>query len=611
MNIQNILLPQPFILINSIFFSLGLLYLCQSIFRFFLKKKYLNDNFPIYFIFFLAIISFFISYFLFIGFNYINISLKIFGVISSINGLIFFYKIRDKIFKFFYEISLDNIFIKIGLFSYFLIIFLPVTDADSLDYHLGAPLAWYENQSFVYFRNWLMFRQYGSGEIINYLGIANGIDNLNSCLNFIFLILMLMVSKKIFKKKNSQFIFSLVFLSIPINLFLFPSQKPMFYFIIAWLITFIYLFEKNSMDKKIIFIHFVNLSFITTSKLSFLIYTVPLWLFLLFNNNLKKEISLSNYVFSSIFIFIFFCFPIYFFNFQNYSNPISPIFDEFLVPIFGGVISPETINFSNFTRTYYGAVVNHWIEYLINFFVTLKPGKISTVFGISFILFFHKQIFTLFKNRNFLLLIFIIVLILISGQYQPRYYYASYILILFYLIKNLYQKKISILGLLAIKFQFVVIVSIMIIFTTINIFSIISDKSRHLTLSKHAYEYDENIWLNKKNVEGVIFTDLRTRIFMDNKNIFDQRFKYIDNEDYIAKEIDELIMNNKIDYVFYDNNIKNNSINKILKNLKNCADKENLETINFNYNVSRNPFNFKSNVREKVFFKINKKFCEK
>ena len=98
---------------------------------------------------------------------------------------------------------------------------------------------------------------------------------------------------------------------------------------------------------------------------------------------------------------------------------------------------------------------------------------------------------------------------------------------------------------------------------------------------------------------------------MDNKNIFDQRFKYIDNEDYIAKEIDELIMNNKIDYVFYDNNIKNNSINKILKNLKNCADKENLETINFNYNVSRNPFNFKSNVREKVFFKINKKFCEK
>ena len=182
---------------------------------------------------------------------------------------------------------------------------------------------------------------------------------------------------------------------------------------------------------------------------------------------------------------------------------------------------------------------------------------------------------------------------------------------LFYLLKNLYQKKISILCLLAIKFQFIIIVSIMIIFTTINIFSTISDKSRHLTLSKHAYEYEENIWLNQKNVKGVIFTDLRTRIFMDNKNIFDQRFKYIDNEDFIAKEINKLIMNDNIDYVFYDNNIKNNSINKILKNLKNCADKENLETINFNYNVSRNPFNFKSKIREKVFFKINKKFCEK
>ncbi len=610
MNIQNILLPQPFILINSIFLSLGLIYLCQNIFKFFLKEKYLNDNFPIYFIFFLAIISFLISYFLFIGFNYINISLKIFGVISSINGIVFFYKIRQKIFKFFYEISSDNIFIKIGLISYFLIIFLPVTDADSLDYHIGAPLAWYENQSFVYFENWLMIRQYGSGEMINFLGIANGIDNLNSCLNFIFLILLLMVSKKILKK-NNQYLFSLIFLSIPINLFLFPSQKPMFYFMIAWIITFIYFFEKNSMDKKIIYLHFVNLSFLTISKLSFLIYTVPLWFFLLFNKNLKKEISLLHYVFSSILIFAIFCFPIYFFNFQYYSNPISPIFDEFLVPLFGGTVSLETINFSNFTRTYYGTEVSHWIEYVINFFITFKPGKISTVFGISFILFFHKQIFMLFKNKNFLLLIFIIILILVSGQYQPRYYYAPYILLLFYLIKNLYQKKISILIQLAFKFQFTIIVSMMIIFTGINIFSIISDKSRHFTLSKHAYEYDENIWLNQKNVEGVIFTDLRTRIFMNNKNVFDQRFKYIDNEDFIAQEINELIMNNKIDYVFYDNNIKNKSINKVLKNLKNCADKKNLETVNFNYNVSRNPFNFKSTIREKVFFKINKKLCEK
>ena len=67
----------------------------------------------------------------------------------------------------------------------------PVTDADSLDYHIGAPLAWYESQSFVYFENWLMIRQYGSGEILNFLGVVNGIDNLNSCLNFIFLIFLL------------------------------------------------------------------------------------------------------------------------------------------------------------------------------------------------------------------------------------------------------------------------------------------------------------------------------------------------------------------------------------------------------------------------------------
>lgn len=608
MNIENILLPQPILFLNSILLTLGMICCCQNFSRFFLKKNYSNDHFPIYFILFLALISIIISYLLFFGFDYLNIALKILGSLISITGLFFILKSKNKIIKFFNETSLNNIWIKIGIISYFIIIFMPATDADSLDYHLGAPLVWYENQSFIFIKDWLMIRQYGSGEIINYFGIANGIDNLNSCLNFIFIIFLLRLTNNILKKDN-QILFSLIILSIPVNLFLFPSQKPMFYFMIAWIIIFIYLFDKNLTKKKYVLFNFFNLSFITLSKLSFLIYSIPLWFFLLFNKNIKKELSTFNFIFLSAFIFIIFCFPFYFFNFQNYFNPISPIFDQTLIPLFGGKISPETINFSEYTRTYYGTVVTHWLEYIINFFITLDPGKISTVFGISFILFFSKKINNFFKNKNVLLLLIIVLLILISGQYQPRYYYAPYSLLIFYLIKTFHQKDILNIKQTLIKLQFLIVISMMLIFSSINFLSIFSQKFRHNTLSNHAFEYDENIWLNQKKIQGTIFTDLRTRIFMNNQNIFDQRLKYIDNENFIEKEINYLIKSNQIDYVFYDNDLKNESIKKILINLKKCTEKKNLETIDFNYNVSRNPFNLKSNKKEKVFFKIDKNLC--
>ncbi len=609
MNIENILLPQPILFLNSILLSLGMIYCCQNLSKYFLKKNYLNDYFPIYFILFLALISIIISYLLFIGFDYLNLTLKIFGSLISGTGFLFILKYKNKMINFFNDTALNNVWIKIGILTYLIIIFMPVTDADSLDYHLGAPLTWYKNQSFVLIKDWLMIRQYGSGEIINYFGIINGIDNLNACLNFIFLIFLIRLTKNILKTDN-QILFSLIILSIPLNLFLFPSQKPMFYFMIAWTIIFICLLEKKKIQKNFILVNFFNLSFITLSKLSFLIYSVPLWFYLLFNKNINKELPASNFILFSGLIFIIFCLPFYFFNFQNYSNPISPIFDEFIVPLLGGKISPETINFSKFTRTYYGTTVNHWIEYITNFFITLSPGKISTVLGISFIFFINKKIKDFLKNKNVLLLLVIISLILISGQYQPRYYFAPYVLLIFYLLKSFYQKEIFNIKQILVKLQFLIIIFIMLIFSLINFPSIFSQKFRHATLSNNAFEYNENIWLNQKKIEGTIFTDLRTRIFMENENIFDQRLKYIDDKNFIKDEINYLLKNDQIDYVFYDNDLKNESVRKILINLKKCADKKNLETVNFNYNVSRNPFNFKSNKNEKIFFKIDKKLCK-
>lgn len=58
----------------------------------------------------------------------------------------------------------------------------PVTDADSLDYHLGVPLEWLRRGSFSVQPHWLHARLTGLGEALNMLGLAAGSDSLGAVL---------------------------------------------------------------------------------------------------------------------------------------------------------------------------------------------------------------------------------------------------------------------------------------------------------------------------------------------------------------------------------------------------------------------------------------------
>lgn len=58
----------------------------------------------------------------------------------------------------------------------------PVTDADSLDYHLGAPLDWLRHGGVTVEPHWLHARITGLGEALNMLGLAAGTDGLGALL---------------------------------------------------------------------------------------------------------------------------------------------------------------------------------------------------------------------------------------------------------------------------------------------------------------------------------------------------------------------------------------------------------------------------------------------
>ena len=62
--------------------------------------------------------------------------------------------------------------------------FGPPTDADSLDYHLGAPVAWLRRGGIDVTPEWLHGRLAGSHEMLNAIGLAAGSDNFGAVLQF-------------------------------------------------------------------------------------------------------------------------------------------------------------------------------------------------------------------------------------------------------------------------------------------------------------------------------------------------------------------------------------------------------------------------------------------
>ena len=158
---------------------------------------------------------------------------------------------KKKIFKWNYI----NIIYFLILANILIASIVPVTDADSIRYHLGQ------------FNNLQKFSEFDLHSKISYIGDGLNIIsyysnslNLISCLNYYYLFYLITLIKKNFIKEK-KILFLLFLLSIPIYLNLLISQKP-FIWLIFNLFYIFFLNYKNLIKKNsiIIFITLLNLS---------------------------------------------------------------------------------------------------------------------------------------------------------------------------------------------------------------------------------------------------------------------------------------------------------------------------------------------------------------
>ena len=177
--LDSYLLTAPYSLIISLLMFFGVFYLGKNfliISKFEKQIDYISDiNFQSLLFGSLLISIFFFPIFLF-EINHLFL-LKILSYVLIIFGFLLIYECKNLFKKNQIKINFfdyQEIFLVILVVSYFLLSLSPVTNADSLDYHIGVPLHILSNEGIFPSHNYFHAAAFGSGEMINMIGLIAG-----------------------------------------------------------------------------------------------------------------------------------------------------------------------------------------------------------------------------------------------------------------------------------------------------------------------------------------------------------------------------------------------------------------------------------------------------
>jgi hypothetical protein len=166
---------------------------------------------------------------------------------------------------------------------YFLLASSPITDADSLDYHIGSALNILKYNNYVLFKEWFTLAQSGSGETLIAFGLYVGAEQYASLIQFSGLLsicgilLRSSYESKVFK---SPFLLPLIILTCPVLLFLVSTAKPQLFFSACLLVALAIIYSNNYKQNSILAYILVNIIIFVcmTGKFSFNLSGFLIWI---------------------------------------------------------------------------------------------------------------------------------------------------------------------------------------------------------------------------------------------------------------------------------------------------------------------------------------------
>jgi hypothetical protein len=528
---------------------------------------------------FFLVVNFF-SIFFYITFLLFGVNKLALQVIVIILILIGFYKsslISDGLIKLRISNNKPYLLVLLFIFAYFLLSLMPISDPDSLDYHLTVPYLSLLNERFVIEKEWTTSQLAGAGEALSILGLSIDAYKLSSILQFVglaaivILILTLNINKKLFNLEN-KILISLAILCIPSFLFLTFTAKPQLFSIAsnftAFLITFFIL--PNEKDNKKILILFGFVCFLCLSatqyKFSFYLSSGIIIFFAIYETFKKKLIAQAILIFLILSILIIF--PREYYDYKNLS---SDVIKNFFQPVTDDYISQNVV-----TSLKHGSGNPRYFPYWLFLPIyagKIAPGVITEIIGLSVLILFLNL--TLKKiNKIFIASIIFFVAGIFLAQPIGRFFIEPFLWLmtgsLYYIGSNknllfkLFQKFIIINSLII-----TLIISVTVKNFLPGIFSIENYKN---TLNKYAEGYMLYEWANKNLPENsVILTSHRSYLFSKYPFVsYDFRL-YLSNDKQLEYFID-LISKKKPTHLLY-NGIDHDLVTDALKNCRGDLEK--------------------------------------
>ncbi len=498
------------------------------------------------------------------------------------------------------------------IIAYFLLSMSPITDPDSLEYHLSVPLYQLEFDSAQFSKYWLTSQLSGSGESLFIYGLA--LDGIHfsqilqfASLFFIVLVILNFSYKKKIISQNKKYLICLILLTMPVFIFLTSSSKPQIFSIatnfLSLLLTFVYLpfLNKKSSIKcfcLIIFLLFcstqVKFSFFLSSGLISMFATYAMY---------KKKIFLETSIIL-IFLFILLIFPREYYEYVNFNKNILY---NFLHPT-TDIFAADNMNASLKHGTGNNRFLPLWL------FVPLKYGKfslgnISYSLGPFVLYFFYKMNLSskIIKKITILSLVYFFV-ITVLAQPVSRFYIEVFLWLLFFSV--LFGQSRN--GMFNKFFEKTLVFYSFLFFLTLGYFSIslfkgnFSDKLYDDVLTKNADGYMLYKWANNVLPNNVsILSTHRSYVLYKNK-VISYEIRLHTNSKKAKDYYLNSMKSQKPEYILYTSTEHNND-NDILKN---CRGELYKFKKNVGFTAGRNPFSIKKNFYDGYIYKFNRRNIE-
>ena len=573
-------------------------------------KDYLNINnfvlsFAIYFFLIInsfALITFYIS--LYFGANEL--------LISSLSIFIIFFGFYKPYYliKLYQLITIKEIktkIIYILLFLYFLLSTSPITDPDSLDYHITVPYYLLKFNNTFFSEYWLTSQLSGFGEAIFLYGLSIGAINFSQILQFfsLFLIVLLILNfdfKSIKIDKNKKKYVCLSILLIPVFLFLTTTSKPQLFPIainfICLILSFFYI--SNKKNKKNFLILIIFFLFCTTQyKFSFFLSSGLIYIFVIYSVLNTKYFWIT--ILNSFVLFVIIIFPRELYEYLNLNNNF-----------FYNFFNPVTDNYSSvdFNSSLKHGTGNSRLLPLWMFIPYPTITQLTYSLGLTVMYFiFQFNLNKLIIKKSSIIILSYFVLGLIFAQPVGRFFLEPFLWLLFFSLfysrkkKKLFQKI----------FEKLLILSAVIFICIIGFYSIkflkgnFNEQYYKKVLKTNANGYELYEWANQVIPDNsVILSAHRSYAFYKYRVIpYSFRLYKTSRNEHGFKFYINKIIEQKPKYILYPSYELNNS-NDILKE---CRGELFEFKKNVGRNVGRNPFK-KAFVYDGYIFRVDQNKLE-